>query len=363
MITAPGRRPRVLMTADAVGGVWRYSVDLARALRLRGVDTTLAVLGPAPSEAQRHEAACARIPLADVPGRLEWMDGAMDDAVQAGERLLGVASAIKPDLVHLNGYTHAPLAWKAPAIVVAHSCVRSWWRAVNGESAPPRYDRYSAAVRRGLQAAAAVVAPTHAMLRALRAEYDAPAAGEVIANGCVSPGRRSGAAGKQPLVLAAGRIWDAAKNMAALCRAAAGLTWPVCIAGETRSPDGIDGAVDHVRTLGHLSTNEMRRWYRRASIYALPARYEPFGLSVLEAARAGCALVLGDMPSLRENWDGVAVFVAPDDVEALRSSIQGLIDDTPRRHILARAAAERAAAFTIGRTADQYLRLYKRVLS
>ncbi len=33
----------------------------------------------------------------------------------------------------------------------------------------------------------------------------------------------------------------------------------------------------------------------------LPARYEPFGLSVLEAALSGCALVLGDIPSLRES--------------------------------------------------------------
>ena len=42
----------------------------------------------------------------------------------------------------------------------------------------------------------------------------------------------------------------------------------------------------------------------RASIYALPARYEPFGLSILEAALSGAALVLGDIPSLREVWGG-----------------------------------------------------------
>jgi hypothetical protein len=45
----------------------------------------------------------------------------------------------------------------------------------------------------------------------------------------------------------------------------------------------------------------------------LPARYEPFGLSVLEAALSGCALVPGDIASLRGNWDGVAEFVCPDD--------------------------------------------------
>ncbi|HEX8375447.1 MAG TPA: hypothetical protein VF606_09745, partial [Geminicoccaceae bacterium] len=43
-------RRHVLMTTDAVGGVWTYSLDLAAALATRGVRTTLAVLGPAPDE-------------------------------------------------------------------------------------------------------------------------------------------------------------------------------------------------------------------------------------------------------------------------------------------------------------------------
>src|SRR4051812_8519632 len=76
---------RVLMTADAVGGVWRYSLDLATALRYRGVQTTVAVMGPAPRPEQRREAARARVPLVEHAGRLEWMDDAERDVVEAGE--------------------------------------------------------------------------------------------------------------------------------------------------------------------------------------------------------------------------------------------------------------------------------------
>jgi hypothetical protein len=57
-----------------------------------------------------------------------------------------------------------------------------------------------------------------------------------------------------------------------------------------------------VRCLGPLEASELAGWMHRAAIYALPARYEPFGLSALEAAQAGCALVLGDLSSLREVW-------------------------------------------------------------
>ena len=80
----------------------------------------------------------------------------------------------------------------------------------------------------------------------------------------------------------------------------------------------VDAPVEHVRLLGKLSESELARHYARAAIYCLPARYEPFGLSVLEAALSGCALVLGDIPSLRENWTGAAEFAPPDDASAFR---------------------------------------------
>ena len=45
MNDAPFRTERVLMTADAVGGVWTYCLDLAKALGEQGVKVTLAVMG------------------------------------------------------------------------------------------------------------------------------------------------------------------------------------------------------------------------------------------------------------------------------------------------------------------------------
>jgi glycosyltransferase involved in cell wall biosynthesis len=107
-----------------------------------------------------------------------------------------------------------------------------------------------------------------------------------------------------------------------------------------------------------LSAAAIGEWYARASIYALPARYEPFGLSVLEAASAGCALVLGDIPSLRENWDGAALFVPPDDHCALTAAINDLINDPRRRALLAQGAVTRASRFSLGRMVDEYAALY-----
>ncbi len=57
--SSPGGRDalRVLITADAVGGVWQYSVELAAGLSRLGIETVLAVMGPSPSPAQIGAAA------------------------------------------------------------------------------------------------------------------------------------------------------------------------------------------------------------------------------------------------------------------------------------------------------------------
>ena len=65
---------RILMTADAVGGVWTYAVGLAAGLAERGVETVLAVLGPQPGTEQR--AAAASVPglvLQSLPLPLDWL--------------------------------------------------------------------------------------------------------------------------------------------------------------------------------------------------------------------------------------------------------------------------------------------------
>jgi glycogen(starch) synthase len=351
---------RVLMTADAVGGVWDYALQLAEGLGTCGVEVTLATMGPLPRDDQR--AAAREVPglrLVESDYRLEWAEQPWDDVARAGSWLLELEAQAQPDIVHLNGYAHGALAWNAPALVVAHSCVCSWWSAVRGAEAPEEWVAYRRAVREGLRAATAVVAPSAAMLHALSAHYGA-VTGTVVPNGRDAAQFHTGP--KEPLVLSAGRLWDEAKNVAALASIAHGLAWPVALAGETQNAPGEpvhDGPVEY---LGRLSSADLRSWMARASIYAMPARYEPFGLSILEAGLSGCALVLGDIPSLREHWDGAAAFVAPDDRDALRSAIEGLIDSPARRSELGRRARHRGQEFTVGRMADAYRRLYEGLL-
>jgi glycosyltransferase involved in cell wall biosynthesis len=363
---------RVLMTADAVGGVWTYATTLAASLAPYGVEIVLATMGPRPGRAQREQvtASLPNVALVESDYKLEWMADPREDVERAGRWLLDLAAAYRPDIVHLNGYAHGSLDWRAPVLVAGHSCVLSWWEAVKGEPAPAAdWATYHAAVARGLRAADAVVAPTRAMLDALHRHYGLPIErGRVIANGIApshSPGTPlpTGAReSKQPFILSAGRLWDEAKNVAALDRVAADLPWPVRIAGDAAHPDGHVFAASHAALLGRLDAARMAEQYAGASVYALPARYEPFGLSALEAAAAGCALVLGDIRSLRETWGDAALFVPPEDDAALAAALRRLIGDPVLRARYAARAHRRAGCFTAGRMARAYADLYRTLL-
>jgi glycogen synthase len=351
-----GRLVTVLMTADTVGGVWSYAAGLCRSLpEMRFV---LATMGPRPRQAQRDEIQrLGNVTLVESDYSLEWMVDGGRDFADSCAWLVDIVKNHRADVVHVNGYAHARLSIDRAVLVAAHSDVSSWWEAVHKQPAPPEWDPYRSRVVAGLAAATRVVAPTTAVLRDLARHYSPLAKNaEVIANG-VDIGAYPPLQ-KRPMVLSAGRLWDAAKNLAALDAIAPQLAWPVEIPGDTEHPDSGIPKFSNVRLLGRLGSTEMARHLGSASIFAAPARYEPFGLAILEAAAAGCALVLGDIPSLRENWDGAAAFVAPEDRVALRATINALIADAQERTRLAVAARRRAGRFTLQRMAQSYAALY-----
>lgn len=286
---------KILMTGDTIGGVWTYAMELAQALQPSTVQIALATMGAMPDSDQFRQAAQqTNLQLFPSPCRLEWMDDPWDDVRRAGQWLLQLAHDFQPDVIHLNGYTHGNLPWPAPLLMVAHSDVLSWWQAVKNEPAPAHWDHYRQAVTAGLHAADLVVAPTHAMLSALLRHYGPLPHTRVIYN-ARNPSLFP-LAKKENFIFTVGRVWDEAKNVTAVAQAAAGLNWPVYVAGPQRHPDGRIAEHPNVRHLGRLSTTELSSWLSRCPIYALPARYEPFGLSILEAALAGCTLVLSDIP-------------------------------------------------------------------
>jgi glycosyltransferase involved in cell wall biosynthesis len=329
------------MTTDAVGGVWRYSVDLAEGLAGCNIQTVLAVLGPSASSAQRAEAETVHgLRLVETGLPLDWTATTSLELAQASERLAGLAALAGVGSVHLHAAALVGAArWPAPVVSVAHSCMATWWRAVRDGPMPDDFAWRSTTTRAGLLASREVIAPTAAHARATEAAYG-PMPIHVVHNG--SHALPASSRPRRPGVLTAGRLWDAGKGADWLDHAAPGLGVPILAAGPTRSPDGSEVRFGHLRLLGTLGPDALAAEYAGVTVFASMAQYEPFGLAVLEAAQSGMALVLSDTPGFRELWDGAAIFVA-DEAGLLPALRQAIATPEP----WAARAQERARRYTI----------------
>jgi glycosyltransferase involved in cell wall biosynthesis len=336
---------RALLCADAVGGVWTQTCELRAALAEEGVEVLVATLGPQPPPEDGPY----------LPCRLEWEDDPWADVEGSARWLAELAEETGAEVIQLGSFAHGAASWPVPTVTVAHSCLLSWQLAVRGAVDRRTRSIYGARVSSGLRATDALVAPTRAMLASVNELYGV--GGGIVINNGIDPGLAP-ARVREPVVLAAGRMWDEAKGLRELALAAADVPWRVEVAGE-----GADAAPAAVRSLGRLARVALRRRMAEVALFAHPARYEPFGLAPLEAAAAGCALVLGDIASLHELWDGAAEFVAPGRPRDLAAALNALIADEARRARLAERARERAVRYTARRMARAYARLYARLVS
>jgi glycosyltransferase involved in cell wall biosynthesis len=334
-----------LLAADAVGGVWQYSVELAHGLARLGIESLLTVCGPSPSASQRALVKhMDGVRLIDTGLALDWLADESDLVGETGAALAALARREAVDLVQLNGAASAADAvFDVPVVVVQHSCVASWWEAVRGGALPPDFGWRTALVAEGLNAADIVVTPTAAFGDTIRRIYGLRRAPTTVHNGRSPMALRESA--MHDCVFTAGRLWDEGKNLATLDAAAARLAVPFHAAGPIRGPGGQQVALDAIHSVGEVDDEGMSRWLRARPIFASAALYEPFGLAVLEAALAGCPLVLSDIPTFRELWDGAAIFVPARDAAGFAEAIEELIGDDFRRAQLGRAACDRAARY------------------
>lgn len=341
-------QPHVLMTADALGGVWQYSLDLGAGLVRRGLSVTIAILGPAPAPARIAAAEAAtgcRIVATGLP--LDWMATDPAEVREAGAALARLAAHLRADLVHLHAPALALADCPAPVVAVCHSCVATWWEALESGPLPADLAWRRDLAAEGCARVDALLAPTHAFAAATQRLYGLAERPVVVHNGRRTPTAVVQDTPPAPYVFTAGRLWDRAKNAAALDRVAARLDWPLRAAGPMDGPGAEHVRAPHLDGLGRLDDAGIAAHLAARPVFLSLARYEPFGLAVLEAAQAGCALVLSDLASFRELWDGAALFVSPDDADGAVAAIRILAEDPAERARRGAAARTRAGRYGV----------------
>lgn len=354
---------KILMTTDTVGGVWSYSLELCRAMREYEVEIHLVAMGAWPSKEQRNQiSAFENVTLYKSDFKLEWMEEPWEDVEKSRKWINCIYNTVQPDLVHFNNYAQCEEDWTCPVITVFHSCVTTWWQAVKGTELPSSWDTYSQVVKKSLNTSDVVVSPTHKILEKAIAAHGITTATKVINNG--KDIEFENTIEKEDIILCTGRIWDEGKNLKLLSEIAESLPWQVFIAGNNIHPTtGKVCEVENVQFLGKLQEEEVLEWVQRASVFVSPSRYEPFGMAILEAAKAGCALALSDIETLQELWSDAAVFFNPENPDEARNKILQLIKDEEFRKDLVRRSLERTKKYTAKRMASEYFELYNKLVS
>lgn len=372
-VPGEGERVHILVTTDTITGVWTYTRELVTSLVSNGVRVSLVSFGEIPLPEQvawmDHLHGLDYRPTAF---RLEWMQEAEEDFLDSCHYLESLIRELRPDILHSNQYCYGALEADIPRVVVAHGDLVSWWLTVHGHQPPPAawLERYRTIVCSGLAAADAVVAPSTWMGETLRACYIQPRHQRVIHNGR-NPIFFNPYVSKEDTVLAVGRWWDAGKQVSLLTQHPHEM--PVCIVGSeapgslSRAPIRADVklAIDKVSVSfkGPQTEAQLRTLYSRASIYAATSRYEPFGMSSLEAALSRCAIVANDIPTFREIWDDAAIYFERNNAASLAENIRMLSEDRELCRAYGNLAYQRARErFTAKRMLDEYLQLYRCLL-
>jgi glycosyltransferase involved in cell wall biosynthesis len=107
-----------------------------------------------------------------------------------------------------------------------------------------------------------------------------------------------------------------------------------------------------VRGLGYTPDDELARLYRGAEAFVFPARFEGFGIPVVEAMASGTPTVVSSHPSLDDACGDAAVRVDPDSPEAIAA---GIVEALSRRDELVASGIEHAQRFTWQETGQAFL--------
>jgi glycosyltransferase involved in cell wall biosynthesis len=161
-------------------------------------------------------------------------------------------------------------------------------------------------------------------------------------------------------------IAAAAMSRVLAARPALGLTLfgPGVPASEALAPFA-EAVRPRVTVVEPLPSAELARRLGHHAVLLFPTRYEGFGLVVLEAMRAGLAVVVTPTGAgadvVRDGENGLVVPF--EDVAATAAAVGRAVDDRDLRARLARAAVEEAAHRTWSRTATELVAAYQRAIA
>ena len=125
------------------------------------------------------------------------------------------------------------------------------------------------------------------------------------------------------------------------------------------------GLAERIVFLGNLAADQIPIWYQNVAIMVACPRYEPFGITPLEAMASGCAVVASRTGAFEYIVlpGETGELVPTSDVDALAVAVKKLMSDTRTIEHMGRAGRARVTAeFSIEKEAQGIADVYRTVL-
>jgi glycosyltransferase involved in cell wall biosynthesis len=349
---------------SGIGGSERHLLALLPALRAAGVEASLVGLDDPTGDPRPFYEALEAVPYARVPCPLD-----IDPRLPF--RIARAAQQFRPQLVHTH-LVHADVYGAGAAMLLRVPLVST-----KHNDDPFRIGPFRLVERLLARRASAVIAITASLARFNAERVGIPRGSlEVIHYGLDEPPaawrRDSVDAPAGPMILAVGRLaeqkgFDTAVRALPAVRAACPDAF-LAIIGEgplrpelTRLAADL-GVAESVLMPGR--SGDVTAWMRRADVFVHPARWEGFGLVVLEAMLTGLPVVasrVSALPELIEDGPG-GILVEPGSAAQLSAAVIDLLRNPARRAEIGASARARAqACFSVKRMADATATLYRRI--
>ncbi|MCG5434364.1 glycosyltransferase family 4 protein [Mycobacterium sp. MYCO198283] len=354
-----------------IGGLGRHVHHLATELAAAGHDVCVLSRRPTGTDPATHPTTDTRregvrvVAAAEDPHAFTFSDDLMAWTLAMGHAMVraALAAAFRPDVVHAHDWLVAH-----PALTLAEFHGVPLVSTLHATEAGRHAGWISGAVSRQVHALESWLARSSDALiacsQSMRAEIadlfgpDLPRV-TVIPNGIDVAGwpfalrrPRTGPA----RLLFVGRleyekgVHDAIAALAQVRRTHPGTTLTIAGAG-TQRDWLVDKARKHkvhssVRFVGQLDQPALLAALHSHDGAVLPSFYEPFGIVALEAAAAGCPLVVSDVGGLGEAvvHGHTGLCAPPKDIGALAAAIRELLDDPDAAQQRAVAARDRLTA-------------------
>ncbi len=111
---------------------------------------------------------------------------------------------------------------------------------------------------------------------------------------------------------------------------------------------------------GFVSDTDLSILYKKCDFFVYPSLYEGFGIPPLEAMNNDCAVIVSEIPSLKEVCSDAALYVDPYDMESIKNGMLKMIGDSTLKEVLREKGKSRLNFFDWEKSALKVYNLIKK---